>query len=136
MPLPGMTGTERSHTQQGLAAGVLEILSVPATAVAGAATANGAGAGIVTTESLATAAGAQYTLTLTNNIINFSGTADQVHADVAFGTCTTGIPAMITITEGTGSVVIVIQNIHASAAFNGTLKVKWFIVRAASLALG
>lgn len=136
MPLPGQTGTRRESIHQGFSIGVLEIFSVPGTAVAGAVTVNGAGAGIVTTEALTTAAGAQYTLTLTNNEINFGGgTSDQVNADVCNGTSTTGTPSVTTVTEGTGSVVIVIQNVHASAAFNGTLKVKWFLVRAASDAI-
>jgi hypothetical protein len=97
-----------------------------ATAVAGAATLSKF-SGVVTSEALTTAAGATYTLTLTNTQI---ATADLVFASVALGTATTGNPVITTIKPASGSVVIVIQNIHASAALNGTLKVAFFVLKA------
>lgn len=90
-----------------------------ATATAGAATLN-ADSGKITSEALTTAAGAVYTLTLTNSHV---AAADIVNAKVCYGTCTTGSPAITRITEASGSVVILVQNVHASAAFNGTIVV-------------
>lgn len=83
-------------------------------------------AGVVTSEALTTAAGATYTLTITNSDI---AAADQVFASVSLGTATTGMPAVATVAPGAGSVVIVVQNIHASAALNGTIKVAFLVVK-------
>lgn len=96
-----------------------------ATAVTGAATLNKM-AGVITSESLTTAAAADYTLTLTNSDI---AAADQVFASVALGTSTTGIPAVATVTPGAGQVVIVVQNIAASAALNGTIKIAFAVFK-------
>ena len=90
-----------------------------ASATTGAATLN-KNAGVITSEALTTAAGATYTLTLTNSTI---AAADQVFASVQLGTATTGMPVVTTVTPAAGSVVIVVQNIHASAALNGTIKI-------------
>ena len=92
-----------------------------ATATAGAATLNKP-AGVITSEALTTAAGAVYTLTITNSAI---AAADQVFASVAYGTSTTGSPAITRVTPAAGSVVILVQNVHASAALNGTIKVSF-----------
>lgn len=92
-----------------------------ATATSGAATLNKF-SGTITTESLSTAAGAVYTLTITDSAITAT---DIVTASVALGTATTGMPDVTTVTPAAGSVVIKIQNIHASAALNGTLKVSF-----------
>lgn len=92
-----------------------------ATATAGAATLNKS-AGVITSESLTTAAGALYTLTITDSTI---AAADQVMASVRLGSATTGTPTITTVTPAAGSVVIVVQNIHASAALNGTIKVSY-----------
>lgn len=96
-----------------------------ATATSGAATLNKM-AGVITSESLTTAAGADYTLTLTNSDI---AAADQVFASVQDGSSTAGTPTIATVTPGTGQVVIVVQNIHASAAFNGTIKVSFAVIK-------
>jgi len=90
-----------------------------ATATTGAATLNTA-SGIVTSESISTAAGANYTLTITNSAI---AATDIVLASVQFGTATTGTPEVTNVTPAAGSLVIIIKNTHASAAFNGTIKV-------------
>lgn len=92
-----------------------------ATASSGAATLNNRW-GVVTSESLATAAGATYTLTVTDSQI---AATDMVFASVAYGTSTTGSPAIMRVTPAAGSLVIVIQNIHASAALNGTIVVSF-----------
>lgn len=96
-----------------------------ATATAGAATL-AKSAGVVTSEALTTAAGATYTLTLTNTTI---AAADQVFASIALGTATTGVPVVTTVKEAAGSVVIVVQNIHASAALNGTIRIKFAVLK-------
>ena len=95
-------------------------------ATAGAATLNKM-SGVVTTEALTTVAGAVYTLTLTNSDI---AATDIVLAVVALGTATTGMPTITTITPGAGSVVIKVQNIHASAALNGTLVISFLVLKA------
>lgn len=96
-----------------------------ATAVAGAATL-AKGSGVVTSEALTTAAGATYTLTLTDTQI---AAADQVFASVALGTATTGTPAVTTVKPAAGSVVIIVQNVHASAALNGTIKIAFMTLK-------
>jgi hypothetical protein len=110
-----------------LSVGAIQVDSGTKTAAAtsGAATLN-KDAGVITTEALSTAAGATYTLTLTDSSI---AAADQVFASVFFGTSTTGTPTVCTVAPAAGSVVIVIQNIHASAVFNGTLKIAFFVLK-------
>jgi hypothetical protein len=97
-----------------------------AAATAGAATLNKS-SGVITSEALTTAAGADYTLTLTNSTI---AAADIVMASVQLGSATTGVPTIASVTPGSGSVVIVVQNIHASAAVNGTLKIAFAVFKA------
>lgn len=96
-----------------------------ATATAGAATLAKV-AGKITSEALTTAAAATYTLTLTDTEIEAT---DLVFASVAYGTSTTGTPAIARVTPAAGSVVIVVQNIHASAALNGTIVISFFVVK-------
>lgn len=123
---PGTTGTEKRYQQSGLRSGVLIQKNNTATATAGAATSNASGSGVVTSEALTTAAGATYTLTLTNDMI---AAADTVFASVALGTATTGMPAVTTVAPAAGSVVVIVQNIHASAALNGTIKISFLVVK-------
>lgn len=96
-----------------------------ASATAGAATLN-KNAGVITSESLTIAAGSQYTLTLTNSTV---AAADQVFASVANNSNTGGTPCIVTVTPAAGSVVIVVQNIHASAAFNGTINIAYAVFK-------
>lgn len=103
------------------------ITPVTATATTGAATATGT-AGKVTTESLTTAQNANYTLTITNTDV---AAADLAFASVANGTNTQGTPVVLRVTPGAGTLTIVIRNAHDSAqAFNGTLVVSFFVVKA------
>jgi hypothetical protein len=95
-----------------------------ATATAGAATLNNQ-SGAVTSESLTTAAGAAYALTLTNDRVVGANTV--VFAAVANGSNTAGSPVVSTIKTAAGSVVISIQNAGA-AAFNGTLVIKYTVL--------
>lgn len=97
-----------------------------AAATAGAATLNKT-AGVITSEALTTAAGATYTLDITNST---AATADQVFASVQYGTATAGSPAVTTVSTATaGHVIIVVQNIHASAALDGTIKVSYLVMK-------
>lgn len=96
-----------------------------ATATAGAATLNRM-VGQVTSESLTTAAGATYTLTLTNS---YTLASDMVFASVQLGSSTTGMPVVTTVTPSAGQLVIVVQNIHATAALNGTIKISYTTFR-------
>lgn len=96
-----------------------------AEASAGAATVN-AQRGFVTSESLTTAAGAAYTLTLTNDKI---GASSQVIPTVENGTNTQGIPVVSTSkVAAAGSVVILVYNLHASQALNGTIIISFMVV--------
>jgi hypothetical protein len=96
-----------------------------ATAVAGAATLNKP-SGVITTEALNTAAGAEYILTLTNSGIAFQ---DQVYASVGFVSANAGTPCITRTQGGAGNVVIHVQNVHATAAFNGTLEINFLVVK-------
>jgi len=130
--VPGTRGDYADHQKDAVRFGALEAnMPAAATAAAGAATLNQA-QGIVTTESLATAAGGTYTLTLTNSAV---GAADMVFVTLWNGTNTGGSPSDTTVKPAAGSVVIVVQNIHATTAFNGTLKIGFMVVKAAPAAL-
>lgn len=95
-----------------------------ATASSGAATLNKM-AGVITSEALTTAAGADYTLTLTNADV---AAADQVFASVQL-TAAGGTPAVASVTPAAGSIVIVVQNIHATAPFAGAIKISFLIAK-------
>jgi hypothetical protein len=98
-----------------------------AAAVGGAATLN-AQTGKVTSEALATAQNAIYTLTLTNNQI---AAADIVLVSVANGTNTQGSPVVTRVQPAAGSVVILVANLHATAqALNGTIVVSYQVIKA------
>lgn len=96
-----------------------------ATATAGAATLNKS-AGTVTSDALTTAAGANYTLTITNS---FVAAGDQAFASVANGTNSAGLPVVATVTPGAGTLTVVVRNAHASAALNGTLLVSFVALK-------
>ena len=96
-----------------------------ATATAGAATLN-TPSGVVTSESLSTAASGVYTLTLTNSCI---AATDIILVQVGNGTNSTGTPGVAAVTPAAGSVVILISNDSTAAAFNGTVKVSFVIVK-------
>lgn len=124
--------TPMDTVQATVNAGIANVnASVPTAAVlqqvtgsAGAATLNGV-KGQITTESLSTAAGAVYTETLTDSSITANSI---VLVSVANGTSTTGQAALATVTPAAGSVVLKIQNIHATAALNGTLIISFLVV--------
>lgn len=125
MPVATTTGTEKTFGKEAVRIGVHEGPMSNATASAGAATANG-GQGKITSESLTTAAGADYTLTLTNSVV---AATDLVFANVALGTSNQGDPIVAGITPGAGSVVIIIRNAHASLALNGTIVIGYHVIK-------
>jgi hypothetical protein len=96
-----------------------------ATASAGAATLNKS-SGIITTEALTTAAGAAYTLVLTNNQIA-AGDLAVVSVD-ANGS--TGTPHVSSAKTTANTLTVVITNIHATVAFNAALKIAFAIFKA------
>lgn len=96
-----------------------------ASATTGAATLNQP-SGIITSESLTTAAGATYTLTLTDNKI---AATDIIQVTLGKGTATTGVPSLSTVTITDSTATIVVQNIHATAALNGTIVFMFNIVK-------
>lgn len=91
-----------------------------ATATSGAATIN-AQSGTVTSESLATAVGAIYTLTLTDSNI---AAASVVTASVALGSSTQGTPQIVSVSPASGYAIVTVKNIDSTNAFNGTIKIK------------
>lgn len=92
---------------------------VTASATAGAATANGERV-IITSEALTTAAGAVYTLTLTDSSV---AATSLMLCSVGNGTNTTVGPTLTGVTPGAGSATIAVRNGHASSALNGTIKI-------------
>ncbi len=127
--LSGIDATPIGQTTQaavGASKLVIDSGTKTATASAGAATLNKM-SGVVTTSALTTAAGATYTLTLTNSSI---AVGDMVLASVGLGTATAGTPVITSVTPGAGSVVVIVQNIHASAAVDGTLKIAFAVIKA------
>jgi hypothetical protein len=93
-----------------------------AVSTAGAATVNHTG-GVITTEALTTAAGADYSFTLTNaNIAPDSIVMVHVGGD---GSNTTVPCAVHSIIPLAGSATFKVRNNHASAALNGTLKIRF-----------
>ena len=94
-----------------------------ATSTAGAATINGQ-TGVITTEALTTAAAATYTFTLTNASI---AAGSIVLVTVSKGTATTGEPVVQFVTPAAGSAVILIRNVAAAAALNGTIKIGFLV---------
>lgn len=123
---PGTSGTEKRFQQQGLRSGVLIQKNNTATASSGAATLNAAGSGVITSEDLTTAAGSNYTLTLTNSMI---ASGDIVLASVRNGGSTQGEPMIETVTPADGSVVIIVRNNAGSDALNGSIKISFLVVK-------
>lgn len=125
MPLTNTTGTAEQFEGMALRVSGLETDVNAATATAGAATLN-AYNGQITSESLTTAAGADYTLTLTDSCI---AAADMVLTTVQLGTSTTGDALHGAVTPGAGTCTIVIRNGHATAAFNGTIIIGFLMIK-------
>lgn len=96
-----------------------------ATAAAGAATLNKS-SGIVTSEALTTAAGSDYTLTLTNSTIA-AGDVPMVQID---SNGTAGLPMCYSAKCTANTLTVIVRNTHASAAFNAAIKIQYVILKA------
>lgn len=96
-----------------------------ASATTGAATLNQP-SGVVTSEALTTAAAATYTLTLTNSKV---AATDIVLVTLGNGTNSAGAPVITTSTVTDSTVTVVVKNVHASAALNGTLVFYFAVVK-------
>lgn len=127
---PGTSGTAKQFQQQGLRIGVPVMVNNTATASAGAATCSPCAAGVITTEALTTAAGTEYTLTLTNSLI---AVGDVVIATVANGTSNAGNPGVTLVQPAAGSVLIKVRNGHATVALNGTLLIGFVVIKQSAL---
>lgn len=95
------------------------------TSVAGAVTIN-KDAGVITTESLTTAAGANFTLTLTNSEIAATDRLLVTLNDYTGG----GIPCLLRASTAAGSSVILIRNIDALAALDAPLTLSFQVGKA------
>lgn len=107
--------------------GSMEIPVSTATAASGAATCNGYLCRI-TSESLTTAAAAEYTLTLTNDKIDANSV---LFTSAAKGTSTQGTVIAGGAKAGAGTATIVVSNVHASEALNGTIIIDVLVVNPA-----
>lgn len=99
------------------------------TSTAGAATSNTI-SGQIVTEALTTAAGATYTMTLTNSLIAATAAAgvySNIVFDIRSGTNTKAGMVPTSSTAGAGSTVLVFTN-NGTAALNGTMVIAWHLV--------
>lgn len=81
--------------------------------------------GVITTESATTAAAATFTETITNTAV--------AATDICFASVTTsgtGTPAVTKVTPAANSLVVIIQNVAAAAAFNATLVISFACFKA------
>ena len=110
-----------------IAAHAAPLFKNTATSTAGAATLNTV-SGIIQTEALTTAAGSTYTMTLTNSLISTANTPPSPvpQIEMLSFSNTAGQVQINSITNGTGSVVAVFQNV-GTAAFNGTFLIPFHI---------
>ena len=102
----------------------VDVTTGTATSTAGAATIN-AQTGVITTEALTTAAAATYTMTLTNSYIK-AGSVVQV--SLGKGTATAGFPVVTWVTTSASTATIIIQNVAAAAALNGTITIAFNVL--------
>lgn len=79
--------------------------------------------GIITTESLTTAAAAEQDITVTNILV---GTSSLIF--LSCQTAGTGTPVASIAAQSAGSFVVTLTNVHASAALNNTVKIHYLIV--------
>lgn len=82
-------------------------------------------AGKITTETLTTAAGVAVTLTITNTEVDAT---DIILVTRNGGTSDEGTPE-ISVAPGSGSFTILLENRHASAAFDGTFIFGFLVIK-------
>jgi hypothetical protein len=100
------------------------IQSATATASAGAASLE-AQMGTITSESLTTAAGSDYSCVITNALCK---TTSRIFVSVDNNTNTTEGIFVTRITPASGSFTVRVRNGHASSALNGSIKITFWIV--------
>ncbi len=127
--LPVDTGRPTGANPAAIAASAFQLVSLSApinantqTSTAGAATVSSF-MGRIITESISTAAGANYTMTLTNTIIT---AASNMQVQVYSGTNTTPGLVVFSVTPAAGSAVILIRN-NGTAALNGTIVIAFLV---------
>ena len=81
--------------------------------------------GVVTTESLTNPASSEFTLTLTNST---AALGDLTMVSVGNGTNTTGLASLERVTTTANTIVVVVRTM-TSAAYNGTLLIKYFNIK-------
>jgi hypothetical protein len=121
-----IAGQEEGAQNQRFLIGRLDIDTAAATAASGAATVATCGMAVVTSEALATAAGADYTLAVT---WPDAAAGDVAIASVASGTNTQGDLLLGATTVAAGSVTQIVRNGHASQALNGTIVVSLLLIK-------
>lgn len=129
---PGTSGTNKENQQSGFRIGALVMKNGAATAASGAATLDNHHAGVITSESLTTTAGSDYTLTLTSNAVTAS---DIILWSVERGTSTTGDPEAKAVEMGAGTAIFRVLNAtnRIVSAFNGQIRIKFVIVKQSAL---
>lgn len=131
----GTRGTDSTHQKDAFIVGVemAPISSGISSGTSGASSLTlNAGQGIVTTPTLTVAAGSVHTLTVTNSVVTVG---DIVWAQVGNGTNTLGQPSLASINAAAGAFTAVVQNIHGSSAFAGTLNVAFQVLKNAPASL-
>ncbi len=81
--------------------------------------------GTITTDAITTAAAATHVMTVTNTLV---GTGSIIVASINQNG-STGLPVITSIEPGSGTFVIRITNLHATAAFNAALKINFVVVK-------
>lgn len=128
--LPADTGSAGGQQPQSVAATAFQVAAHTAGLIANQGTST-AGAvslsrvsGLITTEALTTAPGANYSFVLTNTLISAALPTTQVQ--MLDGTNTAGTMQINSITDGTGTCTIVFENV-GSVALNGTKLIAFHI---------
>lgn len=122
-------GTETGE-QNDLQASIVNIARLKLGAGTGTASSNAVtinrAAGVITTETLTTAAGATQVITLTSNKIR---AGDMVFAIVDPAT-STGTPSIANVAVSASTAAILVKNIHASVALNAAIKIYFLVLTA------
>lgn len=124
-PVAPETGHRSEPAAQILSAARLQLGSGSGTTSSFAITINKA-AGVITTESLTTAAGATQAVTLTDSKIRVG---DMIQCTVD-PNGSAGTPICANVTVSAGQAVFLIQNIHSATALNAAVKIYFMIVTA------
>src|SRR6185369_8656108 len=119
------TGLKSDTRHQQVEIGLLDVDSGTGTCSSNAVTIS-RGAGVITTESLTTAAGATQAITLTNTEI---AAGDMVLAMCDPGS-STGTPTVVNTAVSANTAVFLLQNVHSSASFNAAVKIYFLVVKA------